>query len=324
MTTTLATTPNLPDVLDKALYTDPAFTSDHSRNQYRSNLKAFEAWRLNQGMPPITKMLVEAYAAKLQRDGLAPSTINHKLACIRWWARKMVDYAFEFLPSEQAARVSEQAARVIAVEDVKGDSPKAGRHLRQSELIKLLRACLEDKSPAGVRDAALFATAWTTGLRRAELSRLRLEDLVLYENTEATGETEADLVVHGKGGKSRTAYMFNGALDALLAWLDVRGDTPGNIFCPIRKDGTIVPGHGITGEALRKIVEKRLAQTTLKHLTWHDFRRTFAGQLLDTNDLATVQQLMGHASPTTTANYDRRPERTRKAAIRKLHIPEIK
>lgn len=313
MTTTLTLPPT---VIEKALYTDPHLQSGHTRRQYLSNLERFEDWRHAQGSPPLTKMLVEAYAATLQRAGLAPTTINQKLASIRWWARKMVDFAFEWLEPTQAQRISEQAARVVTVEDVKGDSPQAGRHLRQAELVKLLRVCLKDGSPAGIRDAALFAVVWTTGLRRAELARLKIEDL------EVTGEGEADLLVHGKGNKHRTAFLFNGAFEALANWLEIRGDNPGPIFCQIRKNGTVVPERGLTGEALRKIVEKRLARTPLKHLTWHDFRRTFAGNLFDgQNDIATVQQLMGHASPTTTSNYDRRPERTRRQAVKKLHIP---
>ncbi|MFB4273558.1 tyrosine-type recombinase/integrase [Nonomuraea sp. GTA35] len=55
----------------------------------------------------------------------------------------------------------------------------------------------------------------------------------------------------------------------------------------------------------------------------HDFRRTFIGKLLDPGvDLTTAQALVGHASPATTAKYDRRPERTRRAAVDKLATPE--
>ncbi|MFC4118203.1 tyrosine-type recombinase/integrase [Nonomuraea zeae] len=55
----------------------------------------------------------------------------------------------------------------------------------------------------------------------------------------------------------------------------------------------------------------------------HDFRRTFIGELLDAGvDLATRQALVGHSSPATTAKYDRRPERTRRAAVDKLATPD--
>jgi site-specific recombinase XerD len=57
-------------------------------------------------------------------------------------------------------------------------------------------------------------------------------------------------------------------------------------------------------------------------LTWHDFRRTFAGNLLNGgSDLVTVQKLMGHASPTTTSNYDRRGDEVNRNAERALFVP---
>ena len=63
-------------------------------------------------------------------------------------------------------------------------------------------------------------------------------------------------------------------------------------------------------------------EARLKPLTWHDFRRTFAGNLLDSGaDLATVQRLMGHSDPSTTSGYDRRGEETRRKAVQALFVP---
>jgi integrase len=60
----------------------------------------------------------------------------------------------------------------------------------------------------------------------------------------------------------------------------------------------------------------------VKTMPWHNFRRTFAGNLLDAGvDLVTMQRLMGHVSPTTTSNYDRRGEEVKRQATKNLHVP---
>jgi integrase/recombinase XerD len=77
-----------------------------------------------------------------------------------------------------------------------------------------------------------------------------------------------------------------------------------------------MPWKGVT------VMEQRQRFLKDYQLTWHDFRRTFAGNLLDAGiDLATVQVLMGHSSPVTTSTYDRRGERVRRKAVQKLFAP---
>jgi len=64
----------------------------------------------------------------------------------------------------------------------------------------------------------------------------------------------------------------------------------------------------------------KLANVTNIH--WHDFRRTFAGALLDVGeDISTVAKLMGHASVTTTARYDKRDAATQRRAAKKISVP---
>jgi len=97
----------------------------------------------------------------------------------------------------------------------------------------------------------------------------------------------------------------------------------GPLFYAINKGGKVLTGHGVSDEALAQMLAKRAGQAGLSgSITWHDFRRTFAGNLLDNGvDLVTVQKLMGHSSPTTTSNYDRRGEEVKRRAVRSLHVP---
>ena len=64
----------------------------------------------------------------------------------------------------------------------------------------------------------------------------------------------------------------------------------------------------------------RAEQAGVRNITSHDGRRTFISTLLDNADLSTVQKIVGHASPTTTAGYDRRDRRVRQEAINTLHM----
>ena len=308
---TLATLESNPQaVIVQLLENDPRLISKHTTCQYKADLFDFEAWRAAR---PITKTLVEEYAAKLQAEGKAPNTINQRLAAIRWYARKIADLAIDYQDDSELAR---HAARVATVRDVKGERPETGRHIEQGELSALIEVCMSETSPAGIRDAAIIALAWSTGLRRDEISRIELEDLLNKT------EDSLDIVIVGKGGKVRGVYVNDGALAALLDWIELRGNEPGRLFVEVNKAGKIGTGK-LSGEALRKLLDKRSQEAQLsKPITWHDFRRTFAGNLWDAKiDGVTIQKLMGHASQNQTAKYDRRPEATRRAAVKVLHVP---
>ncbi|MCC7359037.1 MAG: tyrosine-type recombinase/integrase [Anaerolineales bacterium] len=300
--------------IERELLRDPRLQSANSRRGYLADLRSFETWR---GARPLTKLLVEEYAAHLLGLSRSPNSINRGLAAVRWWARRVADLAYEGeLPRAQRDEIVTQAARVAAIEDVSGERAPKGRHIAQDELQALLRACLADETPAGVRDAAVITLAWSTGLRRSEIAGLRLESW----KRQSLGQP---IEVIGKGNKRRAVYLHADAVPWLSKWLAVRGSSAGPLFCPVRKGGHVAPNKGISDEALAQMLTKRQLQAALEQaVTWHDFRRTFAGNLLDRGvDLVTVQKLLGHSSPTTTSNYDRRGEETKQRAIQSLQLP---
>ena len=206
----------------------------------------------------------------------------------------------------------DEYARAADVPPVRGQTLPAGRDLSAGEIGALMRACGEDRGPAGVRDAALIALGVTCGLRIAEASGLDLADYDLEDGR---------LVVRGKGHKERTAFAVNGAKDALDDWLSLRRGLPGSLFYRVRKGGAIVAGR-VSPTSFQRMLAKRAEEAGIAPFTWHDMRRTAAGDLLDVGtDLVTVQKLLGHADPRTTARYDRRPEETKRQAVAKLHVP---
>jgi site-specific recombinase XerD len=296
---------------------DPQLRSDHTKRQYRSILGGFEAWRAGR---PMSKSLVELFASELQEQGRAPRTINQKLAAIRWWGRKIDDLIQDMPdPSPELQSMAKQALRVASVRDVKGTIPERGRHISLGELAALLEVCTADPTPAGARDAALFALAWATGARRDELAKIELQDV-----TQSPDEPEIldILIQHGKGGRSRKVFVNNGAVKYLADWLAIRGDAPGALFVTIRKNGVIIGGN-LSAQDLGLILAKRTHQTGIsQHTTMHDFRRTFAGSLFEAGiDGALIMRLLGHSSLDQTGRYDRRPEDNRRQAIKVLHVP---
>jgi site-specific recombinase XerD len=298
---------------------DPRLKSQHTRRGYLADLAAFEAWRAGR---PASKLLVEAYAADLQAEGLAPTTINRRLASVRWYARRLAELMRDMPAAEgssaQRSALIDQAERIAAVKDVQRDHIVKGRHISPGELSGLMGVCEDDPTPAGLRDASLIALAWSAGLRRDELGGCTFDDW-----QPGIEDGEGELTIHGKGDKTRVAYIYNGSYCALIDWLQLRGAGTGPLFCAILKSGKMITNQRLHGEALRQILAKRLKQAGIKQpTTWHDFRRSFAGNLLDGGaDLVTVQKLMGHSSPTTTANYDRRGDEVKRKAIKTLHVP---
>ena len=86
-------------------------------------------------------------------------------------------------------------------------------------------------------------------------------------------------------------------------------------------DGTAA-GAGMTPHALMKRLQRRSRGAAIAACTPHDLRRSFVSSALESGaDLAMVQALAGHASPVTTARYDRRPEAAKLAAAKLVHVP---
>ena len=218
--------------------------------------------------------------------------------------------------------------RAVDLERIGGDSltqAQAGRHINHAEIVAVLQACA-DGTWAGVRDAAIIATAYSCGLRRAELAGLRMEDLDMNDRSLR--------IMGGKGDKERLVYMGHSGTQYLQAWLRLRGPHGGAVFGAINKgdkpriekDGSGLTAFipHMTDQAIYGILKRRANQAAIDAFSPHDMRRTFAGNLLDAGiDLVTVQKLMGHSDPATTAGYDRRSEQVKKDAVDRLNIPVI-
>ncbi len=247
---------------------------------------------------------VAAIRAELTAQGLSPATVNLTLSALRGVAKE--SWRLGFMTSDEHALIRD-------VESVRGSRLLAGREVAQLELKALLEVCKGDTSLAGRRDTAAILLLYGGGLRRGELPELEVGDW--------DPENRAVRIRQGKGNKEREVFVAHGTARALGDWLDARGERPGKLFLPINRGGS-VSGTRVSDQAVYKLLSKRRSQAGLPPLSPHDLRRTWVGDLLDAGaDISSVQKLAGHASPATTARYDRRGRRALRRAADLLNVP---
>lgn len=154
----------------------------------------------------------------------------------------------------------------------------------------------------GLRDRAILELLWATGIRVSELVTLTEDRLAL---------DQAEAVVLGKGGRERTVFLGEPAVDAMRAWL--RAKEPD---LPLWPSGRRKP---MDARAVRWMVERRSVGTLGQRLSPHAFRHAFATAILEAGmlqragntlraapfaaSLRDVQELLGHASIATTERY---------------------
>jgi integrase len=236
-------------------------------------------------------------------QSFAPVTANKMLSALR---RVLLEaYRLNLLAAEDYNKA-------VDFPNIPASPEPRGRSLTQSEIGALLETCCSS-SPIDIRDAAIIVILLGTGLRRSELVNLEIRDL-----NPTTGEI---LIRKGKRGKSRKVYLPTEARPFVEKWLSIRGDEPGPLLCRIRRGGHLHLGP-MHPDAIWRMLQHRAGIARLESFSPHDFRRTFCSDLLDAGvDIVTVQKLAGHASPVTTAKYDRRGEQTKRKAVERLSIP---
>ena len=320
---TVALAEALPPERNPALVYLGRLTSAHSRRTMRGCLAAIAVFvwpEAPEGLGPedypwwtlgyphaaaVRRVLAERPSLKTGKP-LSVSRVNLHLAALRGVLEEC--WRLGLMSSEEYRRAAD-------VKGIKGSVLPRGRHLHPGEIRDLFRACAQDGSSAAIRDAALLAIGYGAGLRISEVVALGVEDFDVE-----TGEVK---VRQAKGRKDRNVYVLDGASDAIEAWLLVRGGEPGRIFRRVDRWGN-VRMEGLTERAVFKRLERRRDQAGVKTYSPHDLRRTFAGDLLDAGvDLSTVQDLMGHASPTTTKRYDRRDNRRKREAALRVRVPYV-
>lgn len=233
----------------------------------------------------------------------APATANRMLSALR-----------RVLKEARRLKLIEASdyADAVDLKNIRGTRLPRGRALAVHEIAALMEACFNDPTNAGVRDVAMIGILMG-GLRRSEVVALAVSDF--------DPNTGALTIRKGKGNKQRITYLPEGAIKVVEDWLAIRGSLPGALLCPVDQVGRIQVRQ-MSDQVVMNVLLKRAKQAGIAQVAPHDLRRTFISNLLETNaDLLTVQKLVGHADPATTALYDRRGEAVKRQAVSLLSLP---
>ncbi len=232
--------------------------------------------------------LIRRYLAHLAQGRYAKRTVARKLAALRSF--------FRYLVREGVCKLNPAAMAA---------TPKPDRRLPPVLYEEQLGALLRQpdlNTPLGQRDRAILETLYAAGLRAAELVGLNLLDLDLDSR---------ELRVWGKGAKERVALLGEPAAAALRLYLD-RGRQ--ELLARARKKGRPVAedalflnyrGGRLTTRSLQRLVQRCLTAAAIAQDAGpHALRHSFATHLLDGGaDLRAVQELLGHASLSSTQVY---------------------
>ena len=238
-------------------------------------------------------LAIRSFLAELHRRRLARSSSARKLAGLRTF--------FRYLCRE--GRLETNPARVLATPRQDKRIPAV---LDESEVEALLE--LPGDALAAVRGRAILELLYATGMRCAELVSLDVGEVDLAARM---------VRVVGKGRKERVVLFGQRAQEAVAEWIDRRrGVRP-------RTDALFLNARGgrLTDRSVRALVARRVSQTALaRRCSPHTLRHSFATHLLTRGaDLRAIQELLGHASLSTTQRYTHVDTRHLLEVYRKAH-----
>lgn len=229
----------------------------------------------------VTPAHAEAWLHSLSGENFAVASLSRKLSALRMLSRHLV---------KEGRRPDDLSALLVG--------PKLARRIPVSlspeELARLV-AAPQAGDALSLRDRAVLELFYSSGLRVSEIARLTLQQLDLEQRT---------LRVFGKGAKERMVPIGSKACDALAVYLLsgrphlVRPHTGSGVFLNHR-------GRGISRVALWMLVKKYAERAGLgAHVKPHALRHSFATHLLSGGaDLRAIQEMLGHASISTTQIY---------------------
>lgn len=273
------------DYLDQFIQTlrSEKYYSPHTCSNYRRDLQRFQAYleeRVIDNWTGVDYNDVSGFAAQRHRQGRKSRTIARELSSIRSF--------YQFLI--RCSVVTKNPALEVS-------APKSDKPLPKTcdpESLEQLLRVTDDHDELLLRDIAIFELIYSSGLRLAELVGIDLDDIDL---------TQQQLVVTGKGNKTRHLPIGSKAVIAVQRWLRVRPN-----YCRDNNQKALFlskPGKRISTRNVQSRLNHLIQRQGLgQQISPHVLRHSFATHLLESSsDLRAVQELLGHANIATTQIY---------------------
>ena len=254
--------------------------SMHTLRAYHTALAEFAQFCQVRHVPPnkaLTPANLRAFLAAIQLSNPARNTVLRKIATLRSFAKyllrqgKLAKNPFALLPSPKREKLL----------------PK---FLSVPETDRLLDTAAHSKHFAA-RNKALFELMYSSGLRRSEVTNLKIRDVDFFNGL---------VKVLGKGRKERLVPVTQTALQALKDYLATRPNPQAADALFLNKNGLPLTGDGLAYLFKNTAIASNLA----RRVTPHSLRHSFATHLLGNGcDLRSLQEMLGHKSLSTTQVY---------------------
>lgn len=261
--------------------------SHETIRSYRSDLRQLARFlqRTEQETVPVhidtvTGDDIRAYLHRLDQQGEKASSLARKLACLRSFFRFLVrEGRLQKNPTDnlRSPKLPKPLPRVLTKDDA-------------AALMELPTG----QSPLSLRDRALLETMYSTGARVSEVVRINLDDL---------NATDGTVRLRGKGRKDRMVPIGDLALHAIREYRK-------SLKPMVRRDHLSLPmflnhrGGRITTRSVARMVSRYSSRLAGGAVSPHALRHSYATHLLDEGaDLRSIQEMLGHASLSTTQKY---------------------
>ena len=256
---------------------------------YRRDLEKFKMFLNGKELSKVTPEVITAFETSLREANLSTPTINRADSTLRSFFKHLA----------QEYEIADPTLEISASKSVRR-LPKA---LTYDQIMSMINAALRESDPITLRDQAMLELLYSSGARVSELIGINMNDL---STVNSAGGVITTLKLRGKGSKERIVPLGSFATAAIENYcVRVR---PGLLAKNPKNNSALFlnsrGGRISRQSAWQMVLDAASAAGITEHVSPHVFRHSYATHLLDGGaDIRVVQELLGHASVTTTQIY---------------------